>query len=109
MAQRKTKRKFLVQANMRVLELSKAGTSVDFDIFSQGETFGTLVIGRGSVSWRGQNRSRIMPTDDYNDSAATATVQVTIISYSLMLKLSLKKASTSVAFHSGSKVPQCAH
>jgi hypothetical protein len=56
MAQRKTKRKFLVQANMRVLELSKAGTSVDFDIFSQGEKFGTLVVGRGSVSWRGQNR-----------------------------------------------------
>jgi hypothetical protein len=56
MAQRKTKRKFLVQANMRVLELSKAGTSVDFEIFSQGEKFGTLIVGRGSVSWRGQNR-----------------------------------------------------
>jgi hypothetical protein len=28
-------------------------------------------------TWQGQNRSRIMPTDDYKDSAATATVQVT--------------------------------
>ncbi|MET3921742.1 DUF1579 family protein [Arthrobacter sp. UYEF20] len=28
-------------------------------------------------SWRGTNRLRIMPTDDFKDSAATATVQVT--------------------------------
>ncbi|MDF9750331.1 DUF1579 family protein [Arthrobacter sp. ES3-54] len=28
-------------------------------------------------TWQGQNRSRIMPTDDYRDSAATAAVQVT--------------------------------
>ena len=28
-------------------------------------------------SWQGKNRSRIMPTDDYKDSAATATVEVT--------------------------------
>ena len=56
MARRKLQRKFLVQANMRVLELSKAGTSVDFEVFSQGEKFGTLIVGRGSVSWRGQNR-----------------------------------------------------
>ena len=26
-------------------------------------------------TWQGQNRSRIMPTDDYKDSAATATVR----------------------------------
>lgn len=28
-------------------------------------------------SWQGKNRLRIMPTDDYKDSAATATVEVT--------------------------------
>jgi hypothetical protein len=56
MAHRKTKRNFSVQANMKVFELSKAGTSVDFDIFSQGEKFGTLIVGRGSITWRGQNR-----------------------------------------------------
>jgi hypothetical protein len=56
MAGRKTKRKFSVQANMKVFELSKAGTSVDFDIFSQGEKFGTLIVGRGSVTWYGHNR-----------------------------------------------------
>lgn len=56
MARRKTTRNFSVQASMKVFELSKAGTSVDFDIFSQGEKFGTLIVGRGSVTWRGQNR-----------------------------------------------------
>jgi hypothetical protein len=56
MARRKTKRNFSVQANMKVFELSKAGTSVDFDIFSQGEKFGTLIVGRGSVTWYGHNR-----------------------------------------------------
>jgi hypothetical protein len=56
MARRKTKQNFSVQANIKVFELSKAGTSVDFDIFSQGEKFGTLIVGRGSITWRGQNR-----------------------------------------------------
>ena len=56
MARRKQKRRFSVQANMKVFELSKAGTSVDFEIFFEGEKFGTLIVGRGSVTWYGRDR-----------------------------------------------------
>ena len=39
-------------------ELTKAGTSIDFEIFSEAEKIGTIVIGRGSLTWFGRNRRK---------------------------------------------------
>jgi hypothetical protein len=33
------------------MELSKSGTSITLYVEDQGETLGTLVIGRGSMTW----------------------------------------------------------
>jgi hypothetical protein len=53
---RKPARKHIVRANLSVLELTKAGTSLDLEIFAAGEKIGTLQIGRGSLSWWGGKR-----------------------------------------------------
>ena len=36
--------------------LSKAGTSIDFHIYADDEKIGTMIIGRGSLTWFGRNR-----------------------------------------------------
>jgi hypothetical protein len=53
---RKPARKHVVRANLSVLELTKAGTSLDLEIYAAGEKIGTLIIGRGSLSWWGGKR-----------------------------------------------------
>jgi len=53
---RKTPRKHVVRATLNVMELSKAGTSLDLEIYAAGEKIGTLQIGRGSLSWWGGKR-----------------------------------------------------
>jgi hypothetical protein len=45
-----------VSANLRVHELSKAGTSLDLEIYELGRKIGTLIVGRGSLFWRGGKR-----------------------------------------------------
>ena len=55
-ARKKVPRKHEVPANLSVLELTKAGTSLDLEIFASGEKIGTLQIGRGSLSWWGGKR-----------------------------------------------------
>jgi hypothetical protein len=47
-------RKHTAKANVQVMELSKAGTSIDVDLFADDEKLGTLVIGRGSLTWFGK-------------------------------------------------------
>ncbi len=41
---------------MQVLELTRAGSSMTFEVFSQSEKIGTIVMGRGSFSWWGKGR-----------------------------------------------------
>ena len=49
-------RKHSVKANMHVVELTRAGTSLDLEIYADNEKIGTLIIGQGSLSWRGGKR-----------------------------------------------------
>ncbi len=56
MPRRRTTRKHKVNVNLRVFEISKAGTSLDLEIFAQDHKLGELMIGRGSINWRGANR-----------------------------------------------------
>ena len=39
-------------------ELTKAGTSVQMEIHASGEKIGTIVLGRGSISWYGGKRQK---------------------------------------------------
>ena len=55
-AKRQVVRKHSVTANMHVVELTRAGTSLDLEIYAENEKIGTLIIGQGSLSWRGGKR-----------------------------------------------------
>src|SRR4029077_8585655 len=51
---RKLKRKHSVRAELQIMELSKSGTSIKLEIYTeenQKEKLGTLIIGRGSMTW----------------------------------------------------------
>lgn len=58
MKKKQVVRKHAVKASIQVHELTKAGTSIEFEIFASGEKIGTLVIGRGSLTWRGGRRQK---------------------------------------------------
>lgn len=58
MSRRKAPKKHTANARVQLLGLSKAGTSIDLDIFADDEKLGTLVIGRGSLTWFGANWKR---------------------------------------------------
>ena len=51
-------KKHSVKANMHVVELTRAGTSLDLEIYADNEKIGTLIIGQGSLSWRGGKRRK---------------------------------------------------
>jgi len=53
---KKPVRKHRVTAHVQILDLTKAGSSMEFDIYAQDEKIGTIVIGRGSLTWRGGKR-----------------------------------------------------
>jgi hypothetical protein len=40
------------------MELAKAGSSLDLEIYAADEKLGTLIIGRGSLYWYGRNRHK---------------------------------------------------
>lgn len=48
------RRKHTADARVQVLELSKAGTSIDVNLYADDEKLGTLIIGRGSLAWIGK-------------------------------------------------------
>ena len=56
MKKKATVRKHTVRARMQVLELTKSGSSMDFEIFANSEKLGTIIIGRGSLTWYGKSR-----------------------------------------------------
>ena len=58
MARRKAKRKHSVDVTLKAFGITKAGTSLDLEIYSEGEKLGHLTIGRGSIRWRGGKRKR---------------------------------------------------
>ena len=45
-------KKHEVRVNVRVLELSKAGSGIELEIFAEGEKLGEIEIGHGSFGWR---------------------------------------------------------
>jgi hypothetical protein len=53
MPRKRTRKKHTAKASIQVLSLSKAGTSIDLEIYRDKEKLGTLVIGRGSLTWYG--------------------------------------------------------
>jgi hypothetical protein len=53
---RRKPRKHSVEAEIRNIDLTKAGTSLSLEVFSAGEKVGRLEIGRGSITWWGRNK-----------------------------------------------------
>ena len=48
-----------MNVHLQVFGITKAGTSLDLEIYSEGEKLGHLTIGRGSINWRGGNRKSV--------------------------------------------------
>jgi hypothetical protein len=62
MPRKRTRKKHSVKANLHVLELTRAGSSLDLAIYADQEKIGTMIIGSGSLLWYGgkrQTRKRI--------------------------------------------------
>ena len=51
-------KKHSVKAHLQVMELAKAGSSLELEIYASNEKLGTLIIGRGSLYWYGRNRHK---------------------------------------------------
>lgn len=47
-----------VKASIKNVELTKAGTSTQLEIYANKQKIGELVIGRGSLSWYGRGRQK---------------------------------------------------
>ena len=56
MPKKRAKRKHNVIAHLQPVELFKAGSSIDLDIYASRQKIGTLMIGRGSLFWYGRSR-----------------------------------------------------
>ena len=58
MPRKRLVRKHRVSASLSVVELTKAGTSLELKVFANRERIGSLEIGRGSLTWRGGKRQK---------------------------------------------------
>jgi hypothetical protein len=56
---KRTVKKHTVRAHMQVLEFTRAGSAMNFEIFADREKLGTITIGRGSITWRGKSRKHV--------------------------------------------------
>ena len=56
MPKKKPIKKHSVEANLHVLELTRAGSWLDLAIYADKEKIGTMIIGQGSLSWKGGKR-----------------------------------------------------
>ncbi|CAN5785682.1 hypothetical protein BH18ACI4_BH18ACI4_21200 [soil metagenome] len=56
MTKKRALKKHSVKANLHVMELTRAGSSLDLAIYADKEKIGTLIIGRGSLLWYGGKR-----------------------------------------------------
>jgi hypothetical protein len=52
----KSLKKHNVRASLQVRELTKAGSSLDLEIYASKQKLGTMIIGRGSLYWFGKGR-----------------------------------------------------
>ena len=52
----RSRQKHQVDVDLRVRDITRAGTSLDLEVFSGGEKLGEMTIGSGSVIWRGRGR-----------------------------------------------------
>lgn len=52
----KPRRKHSVKAQVQILDLTKAGTSMTLEIFADDRKLGEIQLGRGSITWYGKNR-----------------------------------------------------
>ena len=50
------RRKHSVKANVQILDLTRKGSSMTFEIFANEEKIGEIHLGRGSITWRGGKR-----------------------------------------------------
>ena len=57
MPKKRARKKHSVKAHLQVIELAKAGSSLDLEIYAAKQKIGTLIIGRGSLYWYGRNRT----------------------------------------------------
>jgi hypothetical protein len=56
MPKNKIIKKHSVRANLHVKQLTKAGSSLDLEIYANKEKIGTLILGSGSLFWFGKRR-----------------------------------------------------
>ena len=56
MPKKRARKRHSVKAYLQVMELARAGSSLNLEIFEAKLKIGTLVIGRGSLYWYGRNR-----------------------------------------------------
>jgi len=56
MAKKRLIKKHSVKANLHVVELTRAGSSLDLAIYADQEKIGTMIIGQGSLLWYGWKR-----------------------------------------------------
>jgi hypothetical protein len=51
-------KRYHVKANVQMLELTKAGSSMEFEIYGSAGKVGTVIIGRGSLTWIGSHKQK---------------------------------------------------
>jgi hypothetical protein len=58
MAKKKGRKRHRVEASMQVLGLTRAGSSLEIEIFDRGSKLGHIILGRGSITWYGRGRHK---------------------------------------------------
>ena len=61
MRKKKLVRKHTVKAAVHNIDLTKAGTSINLEVYAEGEKIGTVEIGRGSLRWYGRKSPKSKP------------------------------------------------
>jgi hypothetical protein len=56
MRKKPPQKKHHVKASLKVPGLTKAGTSLNLEIFADEQKLGEIILGRGSLYWCGKNR-----------------------------------------------------
>jgi len=68
---RKRQRVFKVRCDMQVEEVTRAGSSINLVIQQGTQKLGEIQLGRGSLTWvgkwKGQNKTRRFPWDQFAD------------------------------------------
>lgn len=57
MRRKKAIKKHSVKASMQIMVLTKAGSSMELEIYANRERIGRIEIGRGSFTWYGRHKA----------------------------------------------------